>query len=419
MNPWPVIGAALRRYRFTALVFVLLVGAGVALSVAILSQERALRTGSARAADRFDLVVAAPGSQTDALLTAVYLQPGAVRLLAPEITAALLNDDRAAFVSPLAFGDSLRGSPIVGAIPALVAHLSDGLAEGRVFASRAEAVIGAASPLRLGDRFRPTHGVHALAETADEHDGHEAEEGHADHGEADGHDTELTVIGRMKPTGSPWDRAIVVPVELVWAVHGLPDGHAEGEARIGPPFDQARTPGIPAAVLHARDVAGAYRLRQAYATDGSMAFFPAEALIKLYGILGDLRRLMALLAIVTQALVLLALVASVVILLRLLMPQFVTLRALGAPRRYVFAVAWGFTAALVAAGVLLGLAGGWALSFAISRALAAQTGVALQPTLGVAELWVALAVLLIGFALAALPAWLIQRRPLAEALAGE
>lgn len=414
MNPWPVIGAALRRYRFTALVFVLLVAAGVALSVAILSQERALRTGSARAADRFDLVVAAPGSQTDALLTAVYLQPGAVRLLASEITAALLNDDRPAFASPLAFGDSLRGSPIVGAIPALVAHLSDGLAEGRVFASRAEAVIGAASPLRLGDRFRPTHGARAV----EEHDNHEVEE-HADHGEADGHDVELTVVGRMKPTGSPWDRAIVVPVELVWAVHGLPDGHAEGEARIGPPFDPARTPGIPAAVLHAKDVAGAYRLRQAYATDGSMAFFPAEALIKLYGILGDLRRLMALLAIVTQALVLLALVASVVILLRLLMPQFVTLRALGAPRRYVFAVAWGFTAALVAAGVLVGLAGGWALSFAISRTLATQTGIALQPTLGAAEFWIALAVLLIGFALAALPAWLIQRRPLAEALAGE
>ncbi|WP_225766491.1 FtsX-like permease family protein [Inquilinus sp. Marseille-Q2685] len=418
MNPGPVIRAALRRYRVTALVFVLLVAVGVALSVAILSQERALRTGSARAADRFDLVVAAPGSQTDALLTAVYLQPGAVRLLAPEVTAALLNDDRPAFASPLAFGDSLRGSPVVGAIPALVAHLSGGLAEGRVFAARTEAVVGAASPLRLGDRFRPTHGVHAGAEEEhDGDDGHESEEGHAEHG--DGHDVELTVVGRMQPTGSPWDRAIVVPVELVWAVHGLPDGHAEGEARIGPPFDPARTPGIPAAVLHARDVAGAYRLRQAYATDESMAFFPAEALIRLYGILGDLRRLMALLAIVTQALVLLALVASTVILLRLLTPQFVTLRALGAPRRYVFAVAWGFTAALVAAGVLLGLGGGWALSFAISRALAAQTGIALQPTLGAAELWVALAVLLTGFALAALPAWLIQRRPLAEALAVE
>ncbi|NBS96357.1 MAG: ABC transporter permease, partial [Betaproteobacteria bacterium] len=49
MNPWPVIRAALLRYRFSALAFVLLVAAGVALAVAILSQERALRSGSARA----------------------------------------------------------------------------------------------------------------------------------------------------------------------------------------------------------------------------------------------------------------------------------------------------------------------------------------------------------------------------------
>jgi putative ABC transport system permease protein len=71
MNPWPVIRAALTRYRFSALAFVLLVAAGISLSVAILSQERALRSGSARAADRFDMIVAPRGSRTDALLTGV------------------------------------------------------------------------------------------------------------------------------------------------------------------------------------------------------------------------------------------------------------------------------------------------------------------------------------------------------------
>ena len=106
MNPWPVIAACLRRYRWTAAAFTLLVAAGVSLAVALISQERALRAGSARAADRFDLIVAAPGSQTDALLTSVFLRPGAPRLLSPEVTARLLNDPRAAFVAPLAFGDS-------------------------------------------------------------------------------------------------------------------------------------------------------------------------------------------------------------------------------------------------------------------------------------------------------------------------
>jgi putative ABC transport system permease protein len=401
VNPWPVVAACLRRFRWTAVAFTLLVAAGVSLAVALISQERALRTGSARAADRFDLIVAAPGSLTDALLTAVYLRPGAPKLLSPETTSWLLNDPRAIFVAPLAFGDSHRGAPIVGTIPALIAHLSEGLAEGRVFAGRNEAVVGAASPLALGATFRPTHGHSQHGDEADDENQHGAT---------------LTVVGRMKPTGSPWDRAIVVPVELVWAVHSLPDGHAKGDDRIGPPFDPERTPGIPAAVVRPDSVATAYRLRSAYSTTESMAFFPAEALRSLYSVLGDMRRLMSLLAVVTQALVLLAIVASVLILFRLLSPQFVTLRALGAPRRYIFAVAWGFTACLVLAGTLLGLAGGYGLSFGVSRWLAGETGIALTPTIGWTEVGIAAVVLAVGLALALLPAWLLQRRPLAEAL---
>ena len=420
MNPWPVIRAALLRYRFSALAFVLLVAAGVALAVAILSQERALRSGSARAADRFALIVAPPGSRTDALFTSVFLRPGAGPLLSPALTEKLLNDPRAAFVSPLAFGDSYRGAPVVGVVSALVAHLSEGLAQGRVFTTREEAVVGAHSPLQVGDRFKPAHGVHRGGEVGRTED--DAGEGHPDkghHGGSDTHALEVTVVGRMKPTGSPWDRALLVPVELVWSLHQQPTGHAPGSPQLGPPFDPQFTPGIPAAVAQTDKLAVAYQLRAAYTGAGSMAFFPSEALLQLYAILGDVRELMSLLALVTQALVLLAIVASVFILFRLLAPQFTTLRALGAPRRYVFAVAWGFTALLVGLGVLVGLAGGYGLSFAISVWLARSTGVALQPSLGQSELLVALAIFSIGLALAALPAWRMHRVSLASAMKGD
>ena len=411
MNPLLIIWASLRQYRFSALAFILLIAAGTSLSVAIISQERALRTGSARAADRFDLVVAAPGSRTDALLTSVFLQPGSARLLSPEVTARLLNDPNASFVSPLAFGDSIRGAPVVGVTAPLVEHLSNGLAEGRVFLSRQEAVIGWASPLSVGQKFRPAHGVHAHGDSEDD------DHGAGDYAHPDTHDIVLTVVGRMKPTGSPWDRAVTIPVELVWDAHGLPSGHPEGSTEIGAPFDPARTPGIPAAVVHAKTVASAYKLRQAYTTNDSMAFFPAEALIQLYSVVGDVRQLMSILAVITQALVLLAIVSSVFILLRLLMPQFVTLRALGAPRLYVFAAAWGFMAALVLIGVAIGLLGGYALSFGISHWLSNRTGVALTPTLGETEILIGLAILAIGLVLALVPASWLQRRPLAEAIA--
>ncbi len=406
MNPLPIIWASLRKYRGSAIAFMLLIAAGTSLSVAIISQERALRTGSARAADRFDLVVAAPGSRTDALLTSVFLRPGAVRLLAPEVTSRLLNDDNAAFVSPLAFGDSLRGAPVVGVTAPLVPHLSNGLAEGRLFEKRTEAVVGSASPLRIGESFRPSHGVHE-ADGAQDHDGDA-------HGE---HAIDLVVVGRMKPTGSPWDRAVVIPVELVWEMHGLPSGHPKGSAAIGAPFDPALTPGIPAAVVHAKTIAAAYRLRQAYTGDEFMAFFPAEVLIQLYDVVGDIRELMSVLAVITQALVLIAILASVLILLRLLMPQFVTLRALGAPRRYIFAAAWGFMATLVASGVAVGLAGGYFLSFGISLYLSQKTGIALAPALGETEFSIGLAILATGLLLSIVPAALLLRRPLHEAIA--
>jgi len=404
MNPLPLIRAALARYRWSALAFVLLVAAGVALSVAIVSQERALRGGGARAADRFDLIVAAPGSRTDSLLATVFLRPGSSQLLSPAFSAALLNDSRGSFVSPLAFGDSHRGQPLVGVTAALVEHLSGGLAEGRAFASRTEAVVGAASRLRLGEKFHPAHGVHHGGET------------HGGDDTLDAHAVEITVVGRMKPTGSPWDRAMLVPVELVWETHRLPAGHPPGSLQLGAPFDAAFTPGIPAAVVRTANLAEAYKLRRAYTGRESMAFFPAEALIQLYSVLGDIRQLMSLLAVVTQALVLLSIIASVFILFRLLMPQFVTLRALGAPRRFVFAVAWGFTASLIAVGILAGLLGGFALSFGIAGWLAQATGVSLQPRLGAEEAWTAAVLLAIGLLLAALPAWRLQRLSLAGAL---
>ena len=133
MNPLPIIWASLRQYRFSAFAFMLLIAAGTSLSVAIISQERALRTGSARAADRFDLVVAAPAAAPMRCSPRSSCNPDPPAFSAPEVTARLLNDPNASFVSPLAFGDSIRGAPVVGVTAPLVQHLSNGLAEGRFF----------------------------------------------------------------------------------------------------------------------------------------------------------------------------------------------------------------------------------------------------------------------------------------------
>ncbi|MCW5714835.1 MAG: FtsX-like permease family protein [Bauldia sp.] len=402
MNPLPLSLAMARRHAGISAVFVVLIALAVGIGAAITAQERALRAGGAQAADAFDLIVAAPSSQTDLLLRVVFLQSGSVELITGEPLRALMAEPRAAFVAPIGFGDSLNGDPVVGTIAALVNRLSGGdVAEGRVFAVPTEAIVGWDSPLHIGDNFRAAHGHGAEAEL----DG-------TQHGQA------LTVVGRMRPTGSPWDRAVVVPIEFTWMVHNLGTGHGADwdGTTIGPPFDLLTMPGIPAAVVAPDSLAAAYGLRNAYRTADTMAFFPAEVLVQLYDLLGDVRAMMSVLAIATEVLLIAAVLAGLLILMQLYRQRFAVLRALGASRTYVFAVAWSFGFGLIALGSVLGLAVAAALSGTVSSLLSEASGIALSSSIGWTEVSLALALAAAGALLALLPAALLYRRPVVEAL---
>lgn len=420
MNPFPLVRAALRRNPLTSGLFVLLIALAVALGIAISAQERAIREGSARAADRFDLIVAAPGSQTDALLSAVFLRPVAVELLPGPVAQAVLADPDVAFAAPLGFGDSMGDAPVVGTTADFVAHLSGGLAEGRAFATRGEAVVGALVEAPLGTRLAISHGhageaggdADAAAEAAEhehEHDDHDA------HAADDGH-LPVTVTGRMRPTGTPWDRAVILPIEYIWFVHAMGTGHPPGDDRIGPPWDPALMPGVPALVVKPESVAAAYGLRSRYRTTESMAFFPAEVLVEFYGIMGRLAGVMAGLTLAAQGMVVAAILAGLVAVLDLQRRRFAVLRALGAPRAYVFAVVWLHVAGLILAGAALGLPLGWAAAAFASGQVAEATGVALQARIGAREIGLTAALLALGALLALVPATLVYRRPVVEGL---
>jgi putative ABC transport system permease protein len=188
VNPWPVVAADLRRSRAGVIAIVLLVALAVALGVAVSAQERALREGSARAAEAFDLLIGAPGSETQLVLSTVYLQPGALDLIDGRLLVELDADREVAFAAPIGFGDSYAGYPIVGTTAAFLAHASGGdLAEGRPFERIDEAVVGSEVELELGATFVPVHGQVEIEDP----EGHEG--------------FDYQVVGRMPPLGNPWD----------------------------------------------------------------------------------------------------------------------------------------------------------------------------------------------------------------------
>ena len=395
---WPLVGALLRRHRRVSASCTALVAVSVALGIAVIALERGVRQSSARAADPFDLIVAAPGSDVTAMLAAVYLQPANLPLLSPRVHARLAAHEQVALAAPLAFGDSVAGRALVGTTAGFVAHLAGTPREGRVFRNAAEAVVGAASGFRIGQRLHPAHGAPGT-------------------GEADVHThVELVVTGVLAPSGTPWDRAVIAPIEALWIAHGLGDGHAAGTGRIGPPFDAARMPGVSAVVVRARSLGGNYALRAAFTSSDSMAFFPGEVLTRLHALLSDVRRVLSGMALVTEVLVVTAVVMALAILLAGLSRRFAMLRALGAPRGFVFTVAWLHGLSMIVVGAVLGVPLGQIAAYGLGKRLARESAVAVRPVLGIADLSLVALFVLCGALLVALPAWRLSGRRAVEDL---
>ncbi|MGE0418725.1 MAG: FtsX-like permease family protein [Acetobacteraceae bacterium] len=396
MNPLPMLCADLRAMRVTAVVVVILLALAVAVSVVIQSQERAIRRTTAGAADDFPLLIGAPGSQTQLVLTSVYLRIDALPLMDGVVLNRLSSDSGVAAVAPIAFGDSLAGWPIIGTATPFVTrwgHLKP--TEGRVFQAEDEAVIGADVRLALGAMFHPSHGVR-VRDLAGVADAHEAEHQHGD--------SMYRVVGRLPRLGTAWDRAILVPIETVWETHGLGSGHQSDKAPIGPPYDATPVPGVPAVVVKPRSVADAYVLRGIYRQGGTMALFPAEVLVSLYRSMGDIRDVALVIGALNNVVVQLAILLLAVTLVGLRQRRHAVLRALGAPLAYVFLVAWGGLASLILAGGVVGLLLGWVSSHAIAVWFAGSSGFALRVTIGGPEVGFVLIFMAVGCLLAVIPA---------------
>lgn len=399
-RPFGLVGAMLWRFRWVNVLFVLLIAVSVGIGIGLLAQERGLRRGTAQAADKFDLVVAAPGSEMTMMLAAVYLQPSDVPLLDGETYNTVAGHPQVSVAAPLAFGDSFQGAPVIGTTEDFVRYLSDDRIEGQMFETSMQAIAGAGVPLDIGDRFTPAHGHGDAAENG-AHTGFEIE-----------------VVGLMPRTGTPWDRSILVPVESVWEVHGLANGHApEAGAQIGPPFDAAYFPGTPSIIVHAEELWANYALRSEFTREGeTMAFFPGAVLAQLYGVMGDVRQAMSVMALATQALVAASVLAGLLILIRLFHRQLALLRALGAPSRFIFAVVWSYAATLLFAGAALGLCVGTVATQVISRILTERTDVLIRAPLGWPEIHFTAGFVLLASLLSLVPAATILRQPVISSL---
>ena len=114
MNPLMLIKGELRRSFGGILALALVLALSLSLGVGVIMTERAVRQGTARAGDAFDLLVGAQGSSVQLMLGAVYLRPQSLPLVPGGAVTEILTQEGVVWAAPLAFGDRWNASPLVG-----------------------------------------------------------------------------------------------------------------------------------------------------------------------------------------------------------------------------------------------------------------------------------------------------------------
>ena len=417
------IKADLRRMWLGAIAIIILIGFAVTLGLTVTLMERAIRLGSARAADQFDIVIGAPGSPTQLVLSTVFLQPSALPLMSGDVLKQLKEDPRVEFASPVGMGDTFLDYPIIGVEEALLKQIFHGTQTGDLMPKDGEAVIGANVDIPIGKHIVPMHGT--LSEGGHIHT-----------------DIRYKIIGKLKPSGTAWDKAIFVPIETVWQVHGLgvqdgkesahetnkpSDTNQSSEAKQEAPYPSldfknynreehdhrisaSGLPGVPALLVKPKSIADAYKIRQAYRNDQALAVFPGEILTNLYGTLGDVRKLLSLIADGAQILVAAALIFVAITHIHDRRRQIGALRALGASRSVILTMVWLELMVLIVIGIAVGYGSGFLASHVIALNLGQASGIPLPVEIGEEDLGNLLRLILAAAIICLVPAFMAWRQ---------
>lgn len=182
---------------------VLLLSLGLASITFLLLVSFQLSRAFERDLAGIDVVVGAKGSPMQLILSGVLqvdVPPGNVPLKAVQ---ALAKNPLVASIIPISLGDNFAGYRIVGTSHTYIDHYGAKLAQGELWDSPMQVVLGATAAkklnIQIGQTFVGSHGLGAGGHT---------------HG-----DNPYTVVGILAPSGCVLDRLILTDTASVWKVH--------------------------------------------------------------------------------------------------------------------------------------------------------------------------------------------------------
>jgi putative ABC transport system permease protein len=388
------------------LVTIAVIALAVALAVAVTHLNDGLQRGLIRASDPFGvLVVGAKGSGQQLVLSTLLLQGTPIGNIDGHVYEELREDPRVSLAVPIALGDNVGGARIVGTDrrffdlrPSLQEPPSFQLAEGRLFTTDFEAVLGSRAAaelgLQVGDRFQPEHGVERGLE-------------------GENHAEVHTVVGILWPSATPFDNAVLVPVDGVILMHGSTAPAQPAEAREGAvdthsDEDEHIAGGqVTAVLVRPTGFIEANELwREFYIGTETQAVFPGRELGGLFDLLNQGQEILIVVGYLAAAMAALTLFLAIYSATEARQQLLAILRGVGASRHTVVLVVLIETVLIALLGVLTGRLLGYGTASLIASEMARRSAVPISiGYLGSLEMAPWLAPLALGILAGLLPAW--------------
>ena len=405
MSLWHIAWSYLWNRKLTTGLTILSVALGVGLISAVLTLRDETQRRFEEEGQTFDVVIGSKGNPLQLVLSTVYFLDAPTGNIDMEVFDSLKAHEDVTAAFPLGMGDSYQGFRIVGATRGLMNFASGerkpyALSKGRYFEAPFEAVIGVNvaedTGLKIGDTFTGTHGF-ISSSSAEAHE-----------------DRPYTVVGIMKRSGSPNDRAIFCDLQSVW------DAHAHGHETGGEDGEEHEEKEITAALFKLASPALRFEFKEMVNRKyTAMAAIPIQEIQKLYEqLLGTAKLVLLAIGYLVVAISALSILIGLYMAILQRRRDLAIMRALGATRGEIFG------AVIIEAFwvTLLGILAGWFLGtsvcMALNQYLVAEIGFRVPPVRISADLVSAYsAVLLMGLFAGILPAWQAYRTNVARDLA--
>jgi putative ABC transport system permease protein len=400
MTLWLIVWKSLRQHALSTCVtaFSIALAGGLLMAVwTVKEQSRATFTGIN---EGFDAVLGARGSKLQLVLNSIFhleASPGNVEWADYQDIARNPNVELAV---PIAVGDNYHGYRLVGTTPDYFEKVE--YAPGEKFAvqpggalfdpARKEAVAGdfVARKMRLkvGDTFHPFHGL-----IFDEK---------SQHAET------YVVTGILKPSNTPADRVIWIPLEGVEKMSGHdPKAATEVSAVL--------------VKLKAGSAMAGFRMDMMYNKAGNRLTFAwpiGRVVAELFDKIGWFDRVLALVSYLVAVVATASILASIYNSMNERRREIAILRALGARRTTIFAAILLESASISAFGMIAGFIIYGVIVSVVAQIMRAQTGVVIDPfKFSPVMLWAPAGLIALGALAGIVPAVKAYRTAVAENLA--